>query len=631
MADRLRALADAYGILPAFTDVTGERRETGDESRRALLAAMGIDLSAPSAMDAALSEADPAQRRLPRWQVLRPGQGANLPLADDSEWRILREDGRSHEGRGPALPGLPLGRHRLTAEGETCWLLCAPPRLPLPPRCWGLIAPLAGLRTAAQGGIGDYGDLARLATGAAQHGAAFLGINPVHAGFLTDPGGFSPYTPSHRRRLSAIHIPAEHTRSRGALIDYAADIPARIAALETEFHREGAQAAAFNAYLAAEGAHLQTFALHQALSERHGPYWHHWPEALQDPESAETAQAATELADRVRFHAWLQWRADAELGRAARTAVQAGMGLGLYLDLAVGTHPHGAETWEDRTSFAFGASLGAPPDAFAKDGQNWNLAPFNPRALLATGFAPLAETLRRQLRHCGMLRIDHILGFDRAYWVPEGAPGAYVQMPRDAMLAVVRIEAARAGAVIVGEDLGNIPDGLQKALAASGILGCRLTIFEQIGRKTPRFRSPRRWPPATLGSFSSHDLPTWEGWRQGAEIAARTDRGLMDPEVGAAALAHRKAETAALDRATAKASDTDPASQDAMHAHLAQAASRVVAVQIENILDMQDQPNLPGTVGEYPNWRQRLPLDTDAIARDPRLDRAARIMKDNGR
>ena len=187
MADRLRALADAHGILPAFTDVTGERRETGDESRRALLAAMGIDLSAPSAMDAALSEADPAQRRLPRWQVLRPGQGANLPLADDSEWRILREDGRSHEGRGPALPGLPLGRHRLTAEGETCWLLCAPPRLPLPPRCWGLIAPLAGLRTAAQGGIGDYGDLARLATGAAQHGAAFLGINPVHAGFLTDP------------------------------------------------------------------------------------------------------------------------------------------------------------------------------------------------------------------------------------------------------------------------------------------------------------------------------------------------------------------------------------------------------------------------------------------------------------
>ncbi|SNR27627.1 4-alpha-glucanotransferase [Puniceibacterium sediminis] len=635
MTEALTDLAVSLGVVPSYVDQTGTRRDTSRDTAQALLTAMGH----PVANDAEAQElarhlASQAQA-LPRWHVCRPDRPTTLPIPEDAEWHITREDGHSQQGRGPRLPSLPMGRHVLHMGAVQTTLLVAPARLPLPPRLWGLIVPLAGLRSAARGGIGDYHDLGHMAQGLGDLGAAFLGINPVHAGFSADPSGFSPYTPSHRRRLSTLHlhVPDEVPLQGHPLINYPNDIPARLSALEGAYHAytQTADPAAFEAYLIREGAPLQTFATHQALSERHGAYWNLWPADLQNPDSDAVAQAARDLGPRLRFHAWLQWMAEEQLGQAARTARDSGMALGLYLDLAVGTHPHGAETWEDRTSFAFGASLGAPPDAFSKDGQNWQLAPFNPQALIDGHFAALAETLRRQFRSSGMLRIDHILGFDRAFWVPDGAPGAYVQMPLDAMLAVVRIEAARAGAVVVGEDLGNIPDGLQKALAASGILGCRLTIFEQNGRKTPRFRSPRSYPQATIASFSTHDLPTWDGWREGHEIALRRDLGTMDPEPAQSALDWRGQEVAALDRDTAKTSDTAPDDVDSMHDHLGRSASRVAALQIENILRITEQPNLPGTTTEYPNWRQRLPAGPDELLKDPRLAKAAAVMKRHGR
>ncbi len=634
MSDALTDLAASLGVVQSYVDQTGTTRDTSPQTAQALLAAMGhrIDTEAEAQELARYMAAE--TQALPRWQVCTLGKRATLPIPEDAGWLILREDGHSVEGRGPLLPQLPLGRHVLTLGAESTTLLVAPARLPLPQRLWGLIVPLAGLRTAARGGIGDYGDLAQMARGMGEQGAAFLGINPVHAGFACDPAGFSPYTPSHRRRLSTLHLTAPETSVEGQpLIDYSSEIPARMSALEGAFARftQSGDTSEFDAYLAREGAHLQTFATHQALSERHGAYWDQWPAALQDPASHAVQAAAQELAPRVRFHAWLQWMAEEQLGQAARDARDGGMALGLYLDLAVGTHPHGAETWEDRASFAFGASLGAPPDAFSRDGQNWQLAPFNPQALIDGHFAALAETLRRQFRVAGMLRIDHILGFDRAFWVPDGAPGAYVQMPLDAMLAVVRIEAARAGAVVVGEDLGNIPDGLQKALARSGILGCRLTMFEQTGHKTPRFRSPRAYPQATIASFSTHDLPTWDGWRQGHEITLRHELGSIDADAAEATHARRKAEVAALDRVTTQQDETPPDDVSRMHDHLASSGSRVVALQIENILRITEQPNLPGTTREYPNWRQRLPAGPDDILKDPRLAQAAAVMKRHGR
>jgi 4-alpha-glucanotransferase len=291
----------------------------------------------------------------------------------------------------------------------------------------------------------------------------------------------------------------------------------------------------------------------------------------------------------------------------------------------VGTHPHGAETWLEPDCFARGVSLGAPPDAFSKDGQVWGLAPLNPWGLIASGFRPVAEMLRQQFRFSKLIRIDHILGFDRAFWVPqeEGLPGTYVAMPKDALLAVARIEAARAGGTIVGEDLGNIPDGLHADLDASGLLGCRVAMFELDHHGHPR--RPEDYPERTLASFGTHDLPTYQGWREARDIAARAALGTMDAETEARSRAHRAWETGQLDRVTGGAD------VEALERFLGRVGSRLVALQIEDILDIKDQPNLPGTVREYPNWRRRLPLSPDAWGDDPRLARAARTMAEAGR
>jgi 4-alpha-glucanotransferase len=629
-ADALTDLARQAGIRASYIDQTRKRRRTGRETMRALLAAMGLPATESEAAEW-LAEASARARLLPSYAVCTPGAAPRLGLEPDRTWCLRLEDGTEAEGRGPALPPLPLGLHSLDIGPDRVTLIVAPARLPLPARGWGAMLPLHALRPAASGGIGDYADLQTAGLALAQHGAGFLGLNPIHAGFPADPSGFSPYTPSHRRRLSALHVAVPGAATKGAaLIDYAIEIPARMAALRAAYHAfiEAGGDPAFEAFRREEGAPLQRFATHQALSERLGPYWRDWPAALQDPDSPATHEAAAELAEDVAFHAWGQWKAHSQLEQANAAMRDAGMRHGLYLDLAVGTHPSGAETWEDRDSFAFGASLGAPPDAFSKDGQAWGLAPFNPRALIAAGFKPLAETIRTQLRHAGALRIDHILGFDRAFWVPEtGAPGAYVTMPRAAMLAILRLEAARAGAPIVGEDLGNVPRGIRAALAQGGILGCQVMMFE---RTDSGFRAPYRYRPASMASFSTHDLPTWAGWRTGRDIAARETLDHIDADTAAAAYKAREQEVAAFDALTGPFGEV-PDSSDAMHAALAQSGSALVQLQIENVLEIAAQPNLPGTVDSYPNWRQRLPLGPQDLARDPRLARAAAIMHRAGR
>ncbi|PTX54958.1 4-alpha-glucanotransferase [Litoreibacter ponti] len=614
MAEDIVARAAHYGILPRYIDQMEQVRETSPETAAALLAAMGIDPE----------DGLPSKRTLPRYLVVETSTKPNLAMPDGA-WELTFEDGAQLEGQD-ALPALPLGIHRLDIGRERCWLLSAPASLPLPEPCWGMIVPLAGLRTAEQGGVGDYRDLGQLGQDLGGLGASYLGVNPVHAGFPTAPEGFSPYTPSHRRRLSSLYLPTTGHTPGGDLIDFRTEIPRHMTALRAEFDtRENWPG--FEAYLTREGEGLTRFATHQALSDRNGPYWCDWPEELQDPGSDAVARAQDDLQSEILFHAWLQWRAEEELRAAHAQAKAGGMEMGLYLDLAVGTHPFGAETWEDRESFAFGASLGAPADAFSKEGQNWGLAPLDPNALIESGFRPLAETLRRQLSFAGVLRIDHILGFERAFWVPEGAPGGYVQMPTDAMLAVARIEAARAGAVIVGEDLGNIPDGLQQDLARSGILGCRVAVFEKDMGPPITFRGPKAYDAATIASFSTHDLPTWAGWREGAEIDARRDIGDIDAMQAEDMQRERTLEVAAFDALAGTSGD----SPDAMHAFLAKAPARLVALQIENILDIEAQPNLPGTVDAYPNWRQRLPVGHDALAQDERVQRAAQIMAKAGR
>ncbi len=610
----LQDLARRLGVVASYTDQTGRERATSDATARALLTAMGLDPSdhlgddAACAATLAATMAADAARVLPRWLVVDLDLPLVLPALADAGWRLTPERGEAVPGQGALIGPLSLGIHALDSGGQRCWLLAAPASLPEPPRGWGVTLPLYGLATAEAGGIGDYDDLARAVRAAATAGAGFVGVNPIHAGFPTDPASFSPYAPSSRGRFSTLHIAAGAATPPGApLIDYAAIVRAQGAALEAAYAAWRPEPA-FQAWRQMQGPALERFALHQALSDAHGPYWPDWPAKLHDADGDAALDFADRHADRVKFHCWLQWTADRQL--AAVRAAGDGMAQGLYLDLAVGVHPAGAETWGAPHLFARGVSLGSPPDGFSADGQKWGLAPLLPAALADEGFRPLADILAAQFRHARMLRIDHILGFERTFWVPDdGAPGGYVVMPREALLAVARIEAARVGGTVVGEDLGNIPDGLDIALHAAGLLGCRVAMFEWTGEDDARAaKPPSAYVRRVLTSFGTHDLPTWEGWRVGRDLKLRHDLGSMDDAAFSRAMRARKVEVAALEALAGGAAPGD------IHRLLARTPSLLVAVQIEDALGLGDQPNLPGTVHEHPNWRRRLPVGPDGLA-----------------
>lgn len=591
----LHTAAREAGLVWSYRDGAGRWQEASDASIEAVLAALGSE--PPAATSRAILAGRPFD----------PGPGP---------WVLETEAGEVDHGTGP-LPPLPIGYHLLRQGARRMHLLAAPARLPAPPRAWGVTAPLYGLWEGEPAGLGTYRLLGDLAEGLAPSGAAFLGVNPIHAGFPLDPGNFSPYAPSHRGRLNVLHIDAGASGGAGPLIDYPAAIAAQRAALEAGYAAFPGDPG-FDAWREAEG--VEGFARHQALSEVHGPYWNRWPLPFQSPDSLEVQEFAARSSDRIRFHAWAQWQASRQLSDSQSRARKAGMRLGLYTDLAVGTHPFGAETWADPGLFAHGVSLGAPPDLLGPSGQRWGLAPMRPNALMSSGFKALRAILRAQLRHAGMLRIDHILGFERGFWLPEGLPGLYVAMPRAELLAVVRIEAARAGAVVVGEDLGTIPEGLRAALDQAGVLGCRVAMFERDWDGDGAFTAPETYTEAALASWGSHDLPTWAGWRKGRDLDWRETLGeLADP---AAARARRAAEVAGFDALAG------PAPAD-LARHLAASASRLVAVQAEDLLGAEEQANLPGTVLEHPNWRRRLALPASALAGT--LAETAAIMAAAGR
>ncbi|MDV7145074.1 4-alpha-glucanotransferase [Tropicimonas sp. TH_r6] len=645
MSGALRELAHLAGIYDDYWDQKGTLRTTGAATDTALLDAMGFAVGTDAEVEETLARLreELSRRALPRWMILEPEAEAKAVLEAPAEAiRLIREDGETETlpagpepvlpaGTEVTLPPLPIGIHVLSLDGEETTLLVAPPHLELPPPGWGITLPLYGLRIEEEGGLGDYHDLKQAVTALGRVGASFVGLNPVHAGFPTDRNAFSPYSPSHRRRLATMHIGLGDARPTASdtLIDYPEIVPAHRAALETAFDAFEARGgdAGFDAWMEAEGGSLDRFATHQALSDLHGPYWLHWDAELQDAFSPAVVDFREANPRAIRFHSWLQWQAEEQLAAVSEAAAVEGMRYGLYLDLAVGTHPHGAETWSDGAVFAPGVSLGAPPDAFSPDGQVWALAPFNPHALATMHFRPLAETLRRQMRFAKLLRIDHVLGFERAFWVPTetDAPGTYVVMPREAMLAVVRIEAARAGAVVIGEDLGNVPDGLQEAMSRSGLLGCRLCMFEQPNHA--EFRPPEDYTEAALASFGSHDVPVWAGWRAARDVEIRHELGYLDDADYPNALDWRRSEVAGFDRLAG----TEDGSADALHRFVGSVKSRLVALQLADILGVVEQDNLPGTVDTHPNWRRRLPVGVSELGRHEAVLRSAQIMKESGR
>ncbi|MFG2191659.1 4-alpha-glucanotransferase [Streptomyces sp. NPDC048639] len=443
--------------------------------------------------------------------------------------RALRASGSAALASASAAAGitssagqLPLGTHTLRAlspDGRSAraTLIVAPERMPAPPeRSYGFLVQLYSLLSARSWGMGDLADLADLAAWSGRAlGAGFVQLNPLHAAVPVDgehPTDPSPYRPSSRRFPDPVHLRVEDVPEYGylegparrradELLTRAAELRDGVLRKDALIDRDAVwrlkrealelvravplspgRRAAYGDFLAEQGGALEDHATYGALAEVHGPDWHTWPGGLRDPRSARTARARSELLDRVDLHCWLTWLTDGQLAAAQRAARDAGMAIGLVHDLAVGVHPGGSDAWAQQDAFAAGMSVGAPPDAFNSRGQDWGLPPWRPDALAAAGYAPPRELLRGLMRHAGALRIDHVMGLFRLWWVPEGrqpAEGTYVRYDAEAMLGVLALEAHRAGAVVIGEDLGTVERGVRETLAGRGVLGTSVLWFER--------------------------------------------------------------------------------------------------------------------------------------------------------
>lgn len=689
MDSRLEKLSSLCGIEPGYHDVFGNWQPAGEQAHRAILAAMDIDASSPAAVEGALAarERERWLRVVPPVTVLRSGrirEGARLYLPQPSlmrtlSWRIAEEDGRLREGRFDAaareytlaLPeDLPHGYHRLAVLDDGAVLgegalVIAPDRCYLPPaiaegaRVWGAAVQLYGVRSEHNAGIGDFTDLRHVAETWGERGGAIVGVSPLHALSLRDPGHASPYSPSSRLFLNVLYIDVdavedfaelcetdeslaprwkrEKARLREAAeVDYVRVAAAKRAMFET-LHAHFAQthgahstrrARAFADFRGARGAALRRHALHDALADFHGLPWRQWPEEHRDPESEAVRLFAQEHAGRVGLHEYLQWQADLQLGEAQSRANEVGMSVGLYTDLAISIGADGSEAWANQKLYAFGVSVGAPPDEFNPQGQDWGLPPLSPQRLREHAYAPLIATLRANMARAGALRIDHVMGLARLYWVPHGMPaaqGAYVRYPLDEMLGIVALESHRNRCLVIGEDLGTVPDDLRRRLADVDILSYRLLLFEREGRA---FKAPPAYPRKALVTWSTHDLPTLEGWLQGEDLRTRAELGLAGEKDLRTQREERADARAALEEALGTSEDLPLA----VHAFLAKTPSAVLVVQMEDVLGVRDQANLPGTITEHPNWRRKLPLPIEAWPSDAGFKRLTeRLAKLRGR
>lgn len=579
----------------------------------------------------------------------------------------------------PVTP--PAGCYRAILSGggtgpeASLRLLVGPRRCHLPDaadgdasRHWGVGVQLYGLRSRHNGGIGDYGDLAGLSGVAAAEGAAALGVSPVHALFAADPGHFGPYGPSSRIFLNVMHIDvaraaamlgqpvpdaAVHTVPAAAdsQVDYPAVAAWKMPALETLFaaFREGPAEAEpvrrFQAYCADAGVALDRFALFEALHAHffgQAPAhwdWRSWPDGFRGPERAEARAYGTAHPDRVDFHRFLQWLADTQLAAVHAAACAGGMAIGLYRDLAIGTHPGGAAAWADPEVMPTGIGVGAPPDALNYQGQAWGVTALSPAALLERGFQPFLDAIAANMRHAGALRIDHVMGLQRLYWVPEGAPadqGAYVAYPFEAMRRLLALQSQRHGCLVVGEDLGSVPDGFREAMREDGVLTYSLLYFER--REDGRFARPEEFPGPSLVAASTHDLPTLRGWLKGRDIDWRAEVGqIVGEESVAAEWRGRHFDRDALLRALTEAGlladgEEDPdAITAAAYRYLARTPARLLMVQAEDLTGEIEQPNLPGTVHEHPNWRRRLAESVETLLTSDRARAVVKAMAAEGR
>ncbi|WP_217207235.1 4-alpha-glucanotransferase [Streptomyces sp. AC550_RSS872] len=667
-SDALSLLAELHGVATSYQPSADRTVTASAAALTRALAALGIDTSTPDTVAAALAarERELGERLLPPtavcWSGTEPEALAALPVG--TRLHIETEQGETRDDPGQLPPGV----HRLTAtapDGRTATshLVVAPPRLPTSAgRSYGLLVQLYSLLSRRSWGMGDLGDLTELAAWAGRAlGAGFVQVNPLHAAVPGAPTDPSPYRPSSRRFPDPVHLRIEDVPEfayvedrervralleragrlreavleKGELIDRDAVWEAKREALELvrEVPLGPGRRASYADFLAREGRALEDHATWCALAEVHGSDWSRWPAGLRDPRSPETARARRELMDRVDFHCRLAWLADGQLTAAQRVAREAGMPVGIVHDLAVGVHPGGADAWAQQEYFAAGMSVGAPPDAFNARGQDWGLPPWRPDRLAESGYEPYRRLLRALFRYAGALRIDHVMGLFRLWWVPQGHPpteGTYVRYDAEAMLAILVLEASRAGAVVIGEDLGTVEPGVRETLRSRGVLGTSVLWFERDWDGDGRPLPPDSWRSDCLATATTHDLPPTAARLTGDHVELRDGLGLLPRP-----LEQERAEAAAdtgewlellsrlgLLRGThgGHCTSEEEAEIQAVHRFLLSTPARMVGVWLPDGVGDRRPQNLPGTWDQYPNWR--LPI-ADADGRAVTLEELA--------
>jgi 4-alpha-glucanotransferase len=631
----LHALAQACGLAREWRDVEGRQQQVGDAALEAILAALGHEAASERQIARSLTVIAARREGLPAMLVADAGSAITLPFAP-ARAEITGEDGLTRplplDGAQLTVAAQP-GYYDLALDRLTLKLAVAPSACPLPAapgrRPWGVSLQIPALQGERPNAFGNFGELVRAVKALGARGADAVAINPVHALFPGHGEGFSPYSPSSRLFLnSAMGDPALAGLSplpggeAGALIDWELVLPRRLQDLRGVF---ATLDPARRAELAGAGdAMLQRHALFDALDSHFRPHgahgWQGWPSALRDPDSPEVARFAAEHAEEVEFHLFLQSLAREGLAAAQAAARDAGMAIGLIGDLAVGVDPAGSDAWSLRDAMLDRLTIGAPPDPLGPLGQNWSITSFSPEGLRASGYAPWIAMIRAGLTGCGGLRIDHAFGLARLWVIPEGgatADGAYLSYPFEDLIRLATLEAHRAGALIIAEDLGTAPFGFTEAVTARQMLGMRVLWFERAADHG--FIGPNDYPSLSAAMSGTHDTVTVAGWWRGrdldwAERLGRLPEGTSRAEAEAIRDWDRGLLWSTLSGEHPRPAPDTPASVvDAAIAHIARTPSALALVSLEDMLGHEEQPNLPGTITEHPNWRRRLGAPLDAL------------------
>ena len=696
----LDRLATYLGIESEYSDARGKLQRATAETKRALAQAMGVSANDDGQISAALKALERLEwsRTLQPVYVVRANEEpikVDLTLRHgirELSWRLTLEDGserservgidelalaerREVDGENverrqlPMGSDIPCGYHRLEIDpgASEAMVIVAPERCWLPlsaeegRKIWGVAAQLYVVRSKENWGIGDFGDLRRLAEGWMAAGADVVGLNPLHALFPDAPEHASPYSPASRLLLNVLYIEVsavpgfadcqeahkliqavefqeELGQCRSAsLVDYARVTQLKLQALRILFrywNSSGDNAkGSFAAFRRERGEMLERscvfHCLRQMLVRREAALrdWRRWPEEYRDPSSAAVRRLAEEHEEEITFGVWMQWVADAQLAAAAGSAKA--MEIGFYRDLAVGCDMSGVETWSNQKAVVSGAHIGAPPDIFNPAGQDWGLPPFHPRALKEERYESFVELIRANMRHAGALRIDHVMALQHLYWIPESLSpqkGAYVRYPLEDLIGILALESQRNHCMVVGEDLGTVPDGFRERMSNANILSYRVLFFEQ-NMKTGVLRRPDEYPRLAVAVASNHDLPSVRAWWLGCDVELR-ERLKLYPDSKEADFQRQLRErdqkqlrkAFEKQRLLRKMAEFEPEEFVVLvHAYLARSNSFAALVQLDDITGEIDPVNLPGSTVEYPNWRRKLSVTVEELFEEPRV------------